>query len=90
MMIDLNPLSVLKIRKLDFLPSHFSKVVIPESNLWDGNVENWVATKLKGRYCITRNPMIDNDGKLKSTFVLGLEDQKEMTYFMLACPYQRR
>lgn len=89
-MFDLNPLDVLKQRKLDFLPVHFAKVKLSDSNLWDNKVEQWVETKLKGRYCITKSPMIDSQGKLKSVFVLGLEDQKEMTYFMLACPYQRR
>jgi hypothetical protein len=34
--------------------------------------------------------MIDENGKLKSASILALEDQKEMTYFMLACPYTRR
>jgi hypothetical protein len=32
----------------------------------------------------------DVQGKLKSMSILGLEDQKEMTYFMLACPHVRR
>jgi hypothetical protein len=89
-MIDLNPLDVLKQRKLTFLPPHFAKAKIPESFVWDNSVEEWVKTKLKGRYCISRFPMIDESGKLRSTTILALEDQKEMTYFMLACPYTRR
>jgi hypothetical protein len=90
MMIDLNPLSVLKQRKMKFIPPHFVKTKISESFVWDNSVENWVTTKLKGRYCITKFPMIDENGKLKSASILALEDQKEMTYFMLACPYTRR
>jgi len=89
-MIDLNPLDALKQRKLRFVPPHFVKAKIPESFVWDNSVENWVTTKLKGRYCITRFPIIDETGKLRSTSILALEDQKEMTYFMLACPYTRR
>jgi hypothetical protein len=89
-MFDLNPLNVLKQRKMIFMPEHFVKVKITESLIFDNNFENWVETKLKGRYCITKAPMVDEGGKLKSTVVLGLEDQKEMTYFMLACPYLRR
>jgi len=89
-MIDLNPLDVLKQRKMKFVPPHFVKTKISESFVWDNSVENWVTKKLKGRYCITRFPMIDESGKLKSASILALEDQKEMTYFMLACPYTRR
>jgi hypothetical protein len=89
-MIDLNPLNVLKKRKVSFLPVHFSTAKINESAVWDGSLETWVESKLKGRYCIIRIPNIDSQGKLKSVAVLGLEDQKEMTYFMLACPYIRR
>lgn len=72
------------------MPSHFAKAKISDHSLFDNSIENWVDTKLKGRYCITKIPMVDQNGKLKSAVVLGLEDQKEMTYFMLACPHLRR
>lgn len=90
MIIDLNPLDVLKQRKMKFLPVHFIHTKISDSVIWDDSLEKWVEHKLKGRYCITKIPMVDSQGKLKSTPVLGLEDQKEMTYFILACPYARR
>ena len=32
----------------------------------------------------------DKDGNLKSTTFMAFEDQKELTYFMLACPHLRR
>jgi hypothetical protein len=89
-MFDLNPLDVLKKRKVNFLPVHFSQIKLSEYDLVEGNLENWVKTKLKGRYYISRVPILDNSGKLRSTSILALEDQKEMTYFMLACPYLRR
>ena len=88
-MFDLNPLDVLKQRKLKTLPPHFSKIKITESEMFEG-VEDWIKTKLKGRYCLVRYPNIDNSGNLKTTSVVGFEDQKELTYFMLACPILRR
>jgi hypothetical protein len=88
-MFDLNPIDVLKQRKLKTLPPHFSKIKITESELFEG-IEEWVQTKLKGRYCLVRYPAIDQDGNLKSSTLLGLEDQKELTYFMLACTNLRR
>jgi len=88
-MFDLNPLDVLKQRKLKTLPPHFSKIKVSESEIFDG-LEDWIRTKLKGRYCLVRYPNIDSSGSLKSTTVVGFEDQKELTYFMLACPILRR
>ncbi len=88
-MFDLNPIDVLKQRKLTTLPPHFSKVRISDSELFEG-VEDWIKLKLKGRYCLGKQPSIDQNGSLKSTTFVGFEDQKELTYFMLACPHLRR
>jgi hypothetical protein len=89
-MFDLNPIDVLKKRKLGYLPVHFSKIKISDGDLFEGSVEKWVMNKLKGRYCITRTPVIDQEGNLKSATFVAFEDQKELTYFMLACPHLRR
>jgi hypothetical protein len=88
-MFDLNPIDVLKQRKLKTLPPHFSKIKISESEVFEG-IEEWVQTKLKGRYCLVRYPAIESSGNLKSNTFLGFEDQKELTYFMLACTNLRR
>ena len=88
-MFDLNPIDVLKQRKLKTLPPHFSKIKITDYEIFEG-VEDWVKIKLKGRYCVVKYPSIDQSGNLKSTTFLGFENQKELTYFMLACPHLRR
>lgn len=88
-MFDLNPIDVLKQRKLKTIPPHFSKMRISETEIFEG-LEDWVKIRLKGRYYIAKKPSIDNIGNLKSTFFIGFEDQKELTYFMLACPHLRR
>lgn len=88
-MFDLNPIDVLKQRKLKTIPPHFSKMRISEMEIFEG-LEDWVKIRLKGRYCIAKKPSIDSSGNLKSTHFIGFEDQKELTYFMLACPHLRR
>lgn len=88
-MFDLNPLDVLQQRKLRTIAPHFSSLGISDTELFDG-VEEWVKTKLKGRYYICKKPTIDKSGNLRSSCVIGFEDQKELTYFMLACPHLRR
>lgn len=89
-MIDLNPLDVLHSRKLDRMLPHFSKFKLSERDFFNSNLESWVKSKLKGRYCITDVPALDNSGNLKTSTHIGFEDEKELTYFMLACPYLRR
>jgi len=90
-MFDLNPLEVLSKRSLSHIPPHFAKFKIDDSRFFQSSsLENWVKIKLKGRYAIARQPSLDKDGHLKSATFVAFEDQKELTYFMLACPYLRR
>lgn len=88
-MFDLNPIDVLKQRKLKTMPPHFSKIKISDYEIFEG-IEDWIKLKLKGRYCLVKLPNIDQKGVLKSSHFVGFEDQKELTYFMLACPNLRR
>jgi hypothetical protein len=89
-MFNINPLDVLKKRKLSYMPSHFSKFKVSEMDFIDSHLENWIFNKLKGRFAINKIPMISQDNKLKVSIVVGFENQKELTFFMLACPYLRR
>ncbi len=90
MIFDLNPLEVLKIRKVATMPPHFSCIKLSDTELFNG-VEDWVKIKLKGRYTIFKNPYYDKDSNtLKSSAHIGFEDPAELTYFMLACPHLRR
>lgn len=89
-MFDLNPIDVLKQRKVKIIPPHFSKMKIADNELFNDDMPAWIDAKLKGRYCLLRLPSIDNDGRLRSATFVAFEDQKELTYFMLACPHLRR
>jgi len=86
--IKLGPLDVLNKRELDFLPKHFVTTMI--NDRYNQKIIAWVRNKLSGRYCVCRTPQIDSDDKLKTVSVIGFENEKELTYFMLACPYIRR
>lgn len=88
-MINTNPLDAVGSRETSILPLHFSTVEISYRSA--DEIKTWIANKLSGRFCITRTPGIDaKDGKLKTLTFAAFEDQKELTYFMLACPYLRR
>jgi hypothetical protein len=90
-MFELNPLNILNQRQLATLPPHFAKIKIAdEVALFDDKLVTWINTKLKNRFCIAKQPSVNNNGQLKLATFVGLEDQKELTYFMLACPHFRR
>jgi hypothetical protein len=90
-MFDLNPLNLLNYRQLKTMPPHFAKVKIAEeAMLFDDNMINWINNKLKNRFCVVKYPNTNSNGNLKLSMFVGFEDQKELTYFMLACPYFRR
>jgi hypothetical protein len=90
-MIELNPLNILNQRQVSTLPPHFAKIKIDEEAiLFDNRLATWINTKLKNRFCIVKQPSVNNNGQIKLATFVGFEDQKELTYFMLACPYFRR
>jgi hypothetical protein len=89
-MIDLKPLNVLKKRKLEVMPVHFKKTKLSFFELDVDDIIDWVTKKLNGRYCISTEPFIESNGSQKVATFIGFEDQKELTYFILACPYLRR
>lgn len=86
-MYDLNPLEVLKRREVKTLPPHFARCKLSDALFVEDDVTNWVRSKLKGRFCIVRTPLVSESGQLRSSTVIGFEEQQELTYFMLACPY---
>jgi hypothetical protein len=63
---------------------------ISDSERFDYNIVNWIKSRLKGRYYVTHAPALGDDDKVKISTFVGFEEQKELTYFMLACPYLRR
>jgi hypothetical protein len=90
MSFDLNPLDILDKRKVDFMPIHFVKTKINLPDLIDESIIDWIETKLNGRFAVSVEPTIDSNGKLVTATFIGFENQKELTYFLLACPYLRR
>lgn len=89
-MIDLNPLDILKKRKLEIMPVHFKKTKLNYFELDMDDLLDWITQRLSGRYCVSSEMHIDSKGQAKTATFLGFEDQKELTYFILACPHLRR
>jgi hypothetical protein len=86
----LNPLNVIKKRKLNTMPRHFSKVKIQDFDLSQGKLENWITAKLNGRYSVVKIPTVVDSNGISLSMFIGFENHSELTYFMLACPHFRR
>lgn len=81
-----NPLNVLGIRKLSFIPPHFAKTYT--ENLRNmHSIDDWIYTNLNSRYCIKKSHMLDKNNKITEMCEIGMEDAKELTMLSLGCPY---
>lgn len=83
-MLDISSLSILGKRQVNWMPPHFHTYSLGEVFFLDEHIRQWIENKLKGRYCLTQG----SDSKGITTTV-GFEDEKELTFFMLACPHTR-
>jgi hypothetical protein len=83
---DVNPLSVLKMRKLSFIPKHFTKIIITR-DLNIKIVDHWINYNLNSRYAIKKTFGLDSNNKLVESIEIGLEDPKEISMLTLGCPH---
>jgi hypothetical protein len=81
-----NALNVLGLRKLSFIPEHFSKLSI-DQKLDIKAVEQWIEFNLNSRYAIQNAYKLDSNRKIVSVTEVGLEDPKELTMLSLGCQH---
>ena len=80
-----NPISVLGIRKLNFIPEHFAKITIEKSDI--KMLDHWINYNLNSRYAIRRGLTLDHNKKMVEAIEVGIEDPKEITMLTLGCPF---
>lgn len=81
-----NPLSVLGLRRLSFIPEHFATITIA-SNGTSKEIDNWINFNLNGRYALKRTLVVNQHNKLTEMLEIGLEDPAELTMLSLGCPH---
>lgn len=82
---EVNPLSVLKLRKLSFIPAHFTKISVDLTDI--KMLDHWINYHLNSRYAIKRSFSLDANKKMVEVIEIGLEDPRELTMLTLGCPY---
>jgi len=81
-----NPLGILNLRKLGFIPDHFSKIKVKSSDI--KLLTQWINYNLNSRYAIKKAYDINFQNKnLVETFEIGMEDPSEITMLILGCPH---
>ena len=88
---DPNPLNVLEIRELDFLPKSWETVSLTNmisyrAEYQIGEFRKWIYNNLSGRFCIVSDLEIINN-KMEIVFKVGFEVPGEATMFSLGCSH---
>jgi hypothetical protein len=83
---ELNPLSALGARKLNFIPKHFA-CIQTSTDIDIKLLDHWINYNLNSRYAIKRTLSVDQTNKMISVTEIGIEDSREITMLSLACPY---
>ena len=85
---ELNPLDVLGMRKLNFIPEHFTTITITTGFTDIKNIDHWINYNLNSRYAIENTVTLDTQSKkITQVTVIGLEDPKEITMLSLGCQF---
>lgn len=74
----LNPLAVIEQHEVKVIPRHFKQCVIAEHSY---SVKKWIEDNIQGRFYLGLRPGADK------VSIAGFEREKDLTYFILSCPY---
>ena len=82
-----NPLNVLDLRKVSFPAHHFHYTIVPKySPIFYKTLDQWIYSNLNSGYYIGQAiDLIDNT--IVFVTKIGFEQEKELSFFKLACPH---
>jgi hypothetical protein len=82
-----NPLNVLDLRRVRFPAHHFIYFSIQKFNQsFVKQLDRWISFNMNGRYYIGQGIEL-YDNQLTFVTKIGFEQEKELSYFKLACPH---
>jgi len=89
----INPLNVFGMRRVKFCPPHFESTNVDLTYNMTNSIEQWIDKNTKGRFFLDQqvifSPHESHMGrkKVKRTTVISFENSKDLSYFLIACPY---
>ena len=82
-----NPLNVFNVRQVKSAPPHFDYINIPQKYNLEQSLAKWIKKNCKHRFYLGKNVVLDSERKMVNVLTVGFEQNKDMSYFMLACPH---
>ena len=84
-----NPLNYFGIRKVEFAVPYFkyAEPINKYNHPLVRSIDAWVQQNLNHRYYIGQGIGLDHTNTIIYTTQIGFEVEKELSFFVLACPY---
>ena len=83
-----NPLNYFDLRRVEFACPHFKYTYLDKYNpTLVKSVDTWIRHNLNNRYYIGQGITLDNTNTIVYNTQIGFESEKELSFFMIACPY---
>lgn len=70
-----------------YCPDHFETITVQPKYKHKNNFDMWLSEFISGRYYIGDSLYLNDLNEMKSCIKIGFEEKKDMTYFLLACPF---
>jgi hypothetical protein len=83
-----NQLNYFDLRKVDFACPHFKYTTIDKYNPnLIRQLNRWIKQNLNHRYYIGQGIELDNNNTIIYNTTIGFENEKELSFFTIACPH---
>jgi hypothetical protein len=82
-----NPLNYFDFRRVDFPARHFHYMYLSKYNTqFSNSLNQWIYHNLNSRYYIGQDLKLDNTNTITYITKIGFEQEKELSFFNIACP----
>lgn len=82
-----NPLNLLDLRRVRFPARHFHYTLLSKYNPNRlSKIEDWINFNLNSRFYIGQYIGLNNDNIIVYYIKIGFEEEKDLSFFLLACP----
>lgn len=82
-----NPLTYFKMRRVSYPSPHFEYFKLQSNQKNIKKIIEWVELNLNSRYYIGQGISLDNSNSIVYNTHIGFENEKELSFFLIACPY---
>jgi hypothetical protein len=83
-----NALNYFGLRRVEFAAPHFKYTTLDKySPHLVKIVDQWIKQTLNNRYYLGQSITLDNTNSIVYNTVIGFENEKELSFFIIACPH---